>query len=240
MALYQESLSLYRGLGDPWGQALLLNNMSRVTRDAGDLERTRALCLESLDLFVGLGDKHGVTWVVSNLAIVAQRQGAVARSARLTGAMEAIRETLGSSPLSLSPGERAHYDEAISRVRAALGDEQVVTLQAAGRALSFEESLALVRSEPDEAEGRARVAPAVAPALTAPAGRIGPLTRRESEVAVLAARGLTDRQIAAELVITEGTVGVHLERIFGKLGIRSRAQLAAWVVEQGAAPPNPA
>jgi predicted ATPase/DNA-binding CsgD family transcriptional regulator len=240
MALYRESLGLYRGLGDPWGQALLLNNMSRVTRDAGDLEQTRALCLESLELFVGLGDKHGVTWVVSNLAIVAQRQGAFARAARLTGAMEAIRETLGSSPLSLSPGERAHYDEAISRVRVALGDDRFATLQAAGRALSFEESLALVRAEPDEADGRATVAPAVAPTLTAPGGRIGPLTRRESEVAVLAARGLTDRQIAAELVIAEGTVGVHLERIFGKLGIRSRAQLAAWVVEHGAAPPNPA
>jgi predicted ATPase/DNA-binding CsgD family transcriptional regulator len=240
MALYQESLRLYRDLGDPWGQALLLNNMSRVTRDAGDLEQTRALCLESLDLFVGLGDKHGVTWVVSNLAIVAQRQGAFARSARLTGAMEAIRATLGSSPLSLSPGERAHYDEAISQVRTALGDEQVATLQAAGRALSFEESLALVRSGPDEADGQATVVPAAAPAVTTPGGRIGPLTRRESEVAVLAARGLTDRQIAAELVITEGTVGVHLERIFGKLGIRSRAQLAAWVVKQGAGPPGPA
>jgi non-specific serine/threonine protein kinase len=49
---------------------------------------------------------------------------------------------------------------------------------------------------------------------------------------MLAARGLTDREIAGELVIAEGTVGVHLERIFGKLGIRSRAQLATWVVEQ--------
>jgi predicted ATPase/DNA-binding CsgD family transcriptional regulator len=240
MALYQESLSLYRDLGDSWGQALLLNNMSRVTRDAGDLEQTGALCLESLELFVGLGDKHGVTWVVSNLSIVAQRQGAPARAARLTGAMESIRETLGSSPLSLSPGERAHYDEAISQARAALGDDRFASLQAAGRSLTFEESLALVRATKDEPEGLSGPTPVAVPAAPTPAvasagGRIGPLTRRESEVAMLAARGLTDRQIAAELVITEGTVGVHLERIFGKLGIRSRAQLAAWVVERGAA-----
>jgi DNA-binding NarL/FixJ family response regulator len=69
-------------------------------------------------------------------------------------------------------------------------------------------------------------------------GRAGPLTRRETEVAALAAHGLTDRQIASELVITEGTVGVHLERIFGKLGIRSRVQLATWVVEHGLATTN--
>jgi non-specific serine/threonine protein kinase len=60
-----------------------------------------------------------------------------------------------------------------------------------------------------------------------------PLTRRESEVAALVARGLTNRQVATELVISEGTVSVHLEHIFSKLGFRSRAQLAVWVVARG-------
>ena len=82
--------------------------------------------------------------------------------------------------------------------------------------------------------------PAPTPPTGATKGRVGPLTRRETEVAALAARGLTDRQIAAELVITEGTVGVHLERIFGKLGIRSRAQLAVWAAEHGLAATDPA
>jgi DNA-binding NarL/FixJ family response regulator len=47
------------------------------------------------------------------------------------------------------------------------------------------------------------------------------------------ARGLTDRQIAAELGIAEGTVGVHTERLYRKLGVRTRAQMAAWVVRRG-------
>jgi non-specific serine/threonine protein kinase len=241
-ALYEESLALHRELQDLWGQALLLNNLARVTRDSGDLTQTRTLCLESLDLFVGLGDRHGVTWVVSNLAIVAQRLGAWARAARLIGATESIRETLGSSPLSLSPGERATYEEAISLVREELGSEPFARLQAAGRAMAFEACLDLARSEVDvptaPMAGPARSTASAASTPEATRGRAGPLTRRETEVAALAAHGLTDRQIASELVITEGTVGVHLERIFGKLGIRSRVQLATWVVEHGLATTN--
>jgi DNA-binding NarL/FixJ family response regulator len=65
-----------------------------------------------------------------------------------------------------------------------------------------------------------------------PNGNQSPLlSRREHEVAVLVAQGLTDRDIAEALVITEGTVGTHVSHIFDKLGIRSRARLAAWVTE---------
>jgi DNA-binding NarL/FixJ family response regulator len=60
-----------------------------------------------------------------------------------------------------------------------------------------------------------------------------PLTPREREVAVLLARGLTNRQIAEALVIAEGTAGVHVDHILNKLGFRSRAQVAAWAAEHG-------
>jgi DNA-binding NarL/FixJ family response regulator len=59
---------------------------------------------------------------------------------------------------------------------------------------------------------------------TAPAA--GPLTQRESEVARLAARGLSDRQIAGELVLSVRTVHSHLASAYRKLGIRSRSELA--------------
>jgi non-specific serine/threonine protein kinase len=60
------------------------------------------------------------------------------------------------------------------------------------------------------------------------------LTPRELDVASRVARGLTNKQIAAELVIAEGTADRHLSNILGKLGFNSRAQVAAWVVEHAA------
>ncbi|WP_393062905.1 LuxR C-terminal-related transcriptional regulator [Streptomyces sp. LN549] len=55
------------------------------------------------------------------------------------------------------------------------------------------------------------------------------LTRREHEVAVLIAQGLINRRIADHLQIAESTVASHTKRIYAKLGIRSRTQLAAWI-----------
>jgi DNA-binding NarL/FixJ family response regulator len=55
-------------------------------------------------------------------------------------------------------------------------------------------------------------------------------------VARLIAQGLTNKEIGRALVITEKTVGTHVEDIFNRLGFQSRAQVAAWVgTQQGPA-----
>ena len=59
------------------------------------------------------------------------------------------------------------------------------------------------------------------------------LTPREIEVTALLARFATNREIAAELVISEGTAKRHVENILVKLGLRSRTQVADWASEQG-------
>ena len=59
------------------------------------------------------------------------------------------------------------------------------------------------------------------------------VTRREQEVAALIARGFSNRDIATELVITEGTAANHVEHILTKLGFSSRAQIATWATEYG-------
>jgi DNA-binding NarL/FixJ family response regulator len=64
------------------------------------------------------------------------------------------------------------------------------------------------------------------------------LTPREEEVAVLVAQGLTNRQIASRLVISEATVETHLARIFRKLGLQSRTQLSVWVNDRGLSTSN--
>jgi DNA-binding NarL/FixJ family response regulator len=58
------------------------------------------------------------------------------------------------------------------------------------------------------------------------------LTSREWDVAVLVARGCSNRQIAHELVVSERTIDTHVSHILNKLGLVSRAQIATWVVQR--------
>ena len=66
-----------------------------------------------------------------------------------------------------------------------------------------------------------------------------PLSARELEVALLIARGLTNRQVAEELVISERTASTHVTHILNKLGFSTRSQVAAWAVEHGLHPAGP-
>ena len=157
-AIFEESLALHRDLGNRWGIALSLNNLARVTRDLGEWSRTMALCAESIALFRDLGDRHGIGWVLSNLAIVAQRRGAAERAARLHGAAEALRETLGSSSLSLSPSERTAYEAAVAAARAGIGEEAFAVAEAVGRSMPLAEVVDRAVSEAGEPTTRADVA----------------------------------------------------------------------------------
>jgi DNA-binding NarL/FixJ family response regulator len=62
------------------------------------------------------------------------------------------------------------------------------------------------------------------------------LTSREREVARLVAQGLTNRQVAEQLVLTEKTAANHVGRVFVKLGVHSRSELAARAAELGLTP----
>ncbi len=94
-----------------------------------------------------------------------------------------------------------------------------------------------LRIAPDIAAGQELLAGLQRPARTGPhrpsplhpAGAAESLTRRESEVAQLVAEGLTNRDIAQRLFLSVRTVETHVDRALGKLGFRTRTQLAAWV-----------
>jgi DNA-binding CsgD family transcriptional regulator len=64
------------------------------------------------------------------------------------------------------------------------------------------------------------------------------LTRREREVAALLGAGMTNREIADALTISESTAEVHVKHILAKLGLRSRAQAAVWAAEHGTVAPS--
>jgi DNA-binding CsgD family transcriptional regulator len=81
---------------------------------------------------------------------------------------------------------------------------------------------------------REKIAPTAAKAPARESAFDG-LTLREREISGLVAAGLSNREIADTLAITEGTVEVHVKHILGKLGFRSRAQVAGWFVRQAPA-----
>ncbi len=74
--------------------------------------------------------------------------------------------------------------------------------------------------------------------LTADDPRQPRLTDREAEVARLVAAGLTTQEIAARLGVAARTADTHVQNIRHKLGVRSRAQIAAWITRHGAPPPD--
>jgi DNA-binding NarL/FixJ family response regulator len=76
-----------------------------------------------------------------------------------------------------------------------------------------------------------------APSTTPPAG-LEELTPREVEVLTLVARGLSNGEIAEELVISEATVKTHVKRVLGKLGARDRVQAVVAAYEAGLVTPG--
>ena len=109
---------------------------------------------------------------------------------------------------------------------AALGPAGYEAAFGTGRQLSRDAAADLALGEPAR-EPAAAAGPAAAPAL-APAG-LGPLARREADVARLVAEGLTNKEIGSRLFISERTVDSHVRSILNKLGFSSRAQIAAWM-----------
>jgi DNA-binding CsgD family transcriptional regulator len=91
----------------------------------------------------------------------------------------------------------------------------------------------------------AQTAAGIAPPAPPAAGRgarsattVFGLTEREREVAAVLARGYSNREIAEQLVIAEGTASVHVSRILRKLGVTSRGQAIALLVQEGVKPPE--
>jgi non-specific serine/threonine protein kinase len=196
----------------------MLHNLGYLELARDNSRVAARLFLEAADGYRKIGhDRRGLAECVMGLAAVAVRLRQPHLAARLFGAAESTLDQLGTT---MTPTNRADYDRARAELAACLPPDQVASFEAAGRLLDLEPVLELARllAAPD------------APASTRPAGG---LTARELEVAQLLARGLRNRQIADALVITDKTAANHVQRVLDKLGVGSRAEIAARADELG-------
>jgi DNA-binding CsgD family transcriptional regulator/tetratricopeptide (TPR) repeat protein len=226
-ALLEASLGKARELGERILVRVALPTLALVLVEQADHAQARALLAESLTLSRDHGDREGVGRGLEAFAHLAAAQGQPARAVRLAGAAAALREAIGAP---ISPSERAVLERRLAPARAALGEPASALAWAAGRAVSPDDAAAYALSEGgDSSPGASDEAPGAGrPERTRDPGR---LTPREGEVAALVAEGLSNRQIAARLVISERTVESHVSNILGKLELGSRTRLAAWAVE---------
>ena len=126
----------------------------------------------------------------------------------------------------LSPAECQLYGPYIYAARALLAEVAWEAALAEGRAMSTGEAVEYALSEEDEEHESSKLVPAPEQQPLPPDQRAERLTHREQEIALCVARGLTNRQIALELSISEHTVASHVRKILKKLGLRSRAQIS--------------
>ena len=186
----------------------------------GDLDQAAALQLASLRLkrIHGSDDMLGGALCLEVLGWIEAGQQRPDRAVTLVGAADAALEDLGT-PIRTFGHLIGQHDECERQTRKALGGRMFDETIRHAQSLTYEEALAY-------ALGEARSAPPTAsPAPT-------PLTRRQRQVASLVGRGLSNREIASTLVISQRTAESHLESILTRLGFSSRAQVAAWIAGQ--------
>jgi non-specific serine/threonine protein kinase len=208
-------------LGERWVLSWTEWNLSVTWWAAGDPARAAVHARDSLRLKRELNDGLGIPFCVELLAWTAVAGGEYEHAAVLLSAVTGMWDLIGSPLVGLDTllGWSVRAKE---QARDALGAAGYDAAVQRGRRFTLDEALAYALGEQQ-----------AAPSAAAAAGPELPrLTRREREVAMLVGTGMSNKNIAATLVISQRTAESHVEHILTKLGFTSRAQIATWIAEQ--------
>jgi DNA-binding CsgD family transcriptional regulator/tetratricopeptide (TPR) repeat protein len=217
-AAFEEALVAAKGVGNRRYTTRALLGLGLLAVQRGDHTAARSRLDEACAISSEYGDRWWLaTTCLPSLARVHLAQGRAELGARLLGSAEATRETIG---LAIPAGVAGEHEAAVEGARAALGAERFARAWAQGRAMTPEEVLAVARDEASPDTEGTRWA------------QSGDLTAREAEVLRLVARGMTDAQVADELVVSRRTVHAHLRSIYRKLEVNSRHAATRWALER--------
>jgi len=219
--LLNEALAQFQDLGDKEGVTYTLSALASVCRRAGDLERAAACYRDSLTRAHEIGMNWAIVECLYGLGAIRAARGRPHKAAHLFGAGAKLCE---AAQLSLPHAEQIDYDGVAAAVRRALGESAYARAISEGRAMTLGQAIEAALAPAEDIKVESAGPPAAGRRRTL-------LTPREHEVAALIAQGLTNRQIATRLVITEKTVDAHVQNILNKLGAHSRTQIALWAAE---------
>lgn len=216
---YENSATLLRELGAKRDLASVLSNLAYACLRLEDIESASMLFFESMRIHQSQHNLPGEVECLNGLAATAVLVDLPAAGARLLAAAAAIN---AQSTPSAWLATRVEVERYLDLARGRLTEAEFQAEQRLGRALSLEQALAFAQKLPLKAE-KAPLSEAT------PSG----LTRREREITMLISQGMTNGEIAVELVISKRTVETHVSNILSKVGLSSRAQIIRWSIEHG-------
>ncbi|MFF0745145.1 ATP-binding protein [Streptomyces sp. NPDC004111] len=205
------------------GQLLGIKGLAAWTR--GDAADSVRLARESLRAGRELRDSYATTNSLELLAWGSSETGGARLAAWLLGTCGELWSKIGAPMFGLPLYEDDHA-RVVEALRAELGESEYQLLFEQGAQIPIDQAVELALAGATRPVSAAERAPSV-----------DHLTRREREVAVLIAAGLTNREISERLVISKRTADAHVEHILAKLGFSSRTQIAA--LTNGSSDPVP-
>jgi non-specific serine/threonine protein kinase len=224
MALLEEGLAIAREAGNKRHVAVYHSSLGVAATLRGEPKRAEALIKESLAIGSEVENKGDLADALESLAGAVGLLGKHRQAARLWGAAAALREATGWHWWA---AERRLLEPQLIAARSRMDEADWEAAFEEGKAMNLEEAVRYALSDEEQ------VAPSsIAVEQPSSAEELPSLTRREEEIAALAAQGMTNRQIAADLSISEHTAATHVRRILKKLGLQSRAQIGSWLTQQ--------
>jgi predicted ATPase/class 3 adenylate cyclase/DNA-binding NarL/FixJ family response regulator len=213
-AAWDEGVAFVREQRVHFFEGFLARDAARLHTSDGEPEAALVLFGDALEAFQRAGNVPQLIITLASVPALFERLDRLAPAAMLLGALSRESASLHHVP---------ELDPLADRVERALGSSRAAEFTAAGADLDLGEAATYARQQLDVARRE--------PSPSARAARPGGLSRREVEVLRLVADGKTAGEIATQLFISTRTAEHHIQHIYTKLGVSSRAAATRWAVK---------
>ena len=203
----EKALDLFQQAGDQRGVARIRVDLAWIDQAEGDYPSAIELLTKALSQLVQFDDNWSCAELIEGLSSLSYEQGNLKRAAILFGAAEVLRENVG---MPLQGFEHDFFEKDLTAFWNDIGKKEFVHAWPQDRAMTLEQVVEFLLHEPESPS-----------TVQAEKERVGGLTRRERETAVLIAQGMSNREIAEAMTVTEKTVEAYVTRILRKLGAQA-------------------